>query len=89
VHCEVRFFGGIASVAGVGETVRVDFGGGTLGDLLGTIASRWPGTAAYISGPRRGSVMVTLNGRALHRPEASLVLEEGDTITFLPFIGGG
>lgn len=66
--------------------------GATAGDLLKSVAARYPalGQALFESktGQLRGYVAIMINNQlAQSLQEASL--EDGDTVTLLPFIDGG
>ncbi len=89
MECEVRFFGAISNATDLTESVRVDFQGKSLEDLLNYIQLRWPKTKDFITGPKAGSVVLLVNEKAIKKADLQKELEEGDKLSIMPFIAGG
>ena len=89
MECEVRFFGAISNATDLTESVRVDFQGKSLEDLLNYIQLRWPKTKDFITGPKAGSVVLLVNEKAIGKVDLQKELEEGDKLSIMPFIAGG
>jgi molybdopterin converting factor small subunit len=89
MECEVRFFGAVSTATDGTESARVRFDGSSLEDLLGAVQIRWPKTRDFISGPKRGSVVLLVNEKAVEKSNLEKDLQEGDKISIMPFVAGG
>jgi molybdopterin converting factor small subunit len=89
MECEVRFFGAVSTATDGTESARVRFDGSSLEDLLNAVQIRWPKTKDFISGPKRGSVVLLVNEKAVEKSNLEKGLQEGDKISIMPFVAGG
>jgi sulfur-carrier protein len=89
----VRTFGHITSILG-GNQIDVECSGGTIGDLLVEMASRFGSglrSFLYPSGEGLSDLMyILVNGKNIaHLKGIDTVLKDGDIISILPITAGG
>ncbi len=89
----IRFEGMLRDIS---ECVELQLPGNEsrrLGDVLRMIEARFPGvlgsSAEYQWRYGSTDVFIALNGKVLDSPDETMVLHNGDELTFIPPLGGG
>ena len=88
----VKFFGGIRRTAGcASRSMTFRNGRPTVGELLRTLGERMPDVHNAIEkGVQGGYINILLNGRNVRfLNDLATPLSDGDTVAFLPPVGGG